>query len=129
MKKLNDILFAGSVVTASGVSFADPYVSGRAPEFNFYNLGLERGITRDMTIAVNYVGNQSHFLINSTNSGNGSARGYWVNQLNPNYLLALGPAVGIPASGSTLASAAIPLLNRSEEHTSELQSLRHLVCR
>ena len=102
---------AGSVVTASGVSFADPYVSGRAPEFNFYNFGLERGITRDMTIAVNYVGNQSHFLINSTNSGNGSARGYWVNQLNPNYLLALGPAVGIPASGSTLASAAIPLLN------------------
>src|SRR5262245_62667394 len=32
------------------------------------------------------------------------------------------------ASGKTLAFN-LPVLDRSEEHTSELQSLRHLVCR
>jgi hypothetical protein len=78
---------AGALATASGVSFADPYLSGRAPEFTFWNFGLERSITRDMTIAANYVGDQSHFL-----STGGNARGYWANQLNPVYLAALGPA-------------------------------------
>ncbi len=38
-----------------------------------------------MTIAVNYVGNQSHFIINSGTTG-ANARGYWANQLNPAYL-------------------------------------------
>ena len=27
----------------------------------FFNFGIERSITKDMTIAVNYVGDQSHF--------------------------------------------------------------------
>src|SRR5438045_6412770 len=36
-------------------------------------------------------------------------------------------AIAIPAL--PLAATADPALNRSEEHTSELQSLRHLVCR
>jgi len=96
---------ASKIAVASGVSFADPYISGRAPEFNFYNVGLERGITRDMTIQVNYVGNQSHFLVNSTSSG-ANARGYWVNQLNPAYLAALGPITGTNATGAT-----VPILN------------------
>jgi hypothetical protein len=96
---------AGKVVTANGVSFADPYISGRAPEFNFYNAGIERAVTKDMTIALNYVGDQSHFIINSTNSGNGTARGYWSNQLNPIYLAGLGAVVGVSASG-----ARVPIL-------------------
>jgi Carboxypeptidase regulatory-like domain len=96
---------SNKVVTASGVSFADPYVSGRAPEFNFYNVGVERGLTRDMTIAVNYVGDQSHFLINSTSSG-ANARGYWANQLNPVYLAALGGVTGTNSTGAT-----VPILN------------------
>ena len=58
---------AGKFVTApgGGVSFADPRLSGRAPEFLFFNAGIQRALTKDMTIAVNYVGNQSHFIINS----------------------------------------------------------------
>jgi hypothetical protein len=79
------------IVTAAGVSYADPYFSGRAPDFNFYNLGFERAITPSLTIAVNYVGNESHHLVNST-SGGANPRGYWTNQLNPVYLAALGPA-------------------------------------
>ena len=99
---------AGKFVTASGVSYADPYVSGRAPEFNFYNAGIERAVTKDMTIAVNYVGNQSHFLINSTNTGTGTARGYWSNQLNPTYLAALGGVLDSTGTKPILIAAATP---------------------
>jgi Carboxypeptidase regulatory-like domain len=96
---------ANKIATANGVNFADPYISGRAPEFNFYNVGIQRAITKDMTIAVNYVGDQSHFLINSTNTGTGTARGYWSNQLNPIYLAGLGGVVGVSATG-----ARVPIL-------------------
>ena len=98
---------AGKFVTASGVSVADPYISGRAPEFNFYNGGIERAITKDMTLAVNYVGNQSHFLIDSTSSG-GNARGYWANQLDPKYLAALGGVTDSTGPKPILISAATP---------------------
>jgi hypothetical protein len=77
---------AGKFVTPSTVSYADPYLSGRAPELNFYNIGIERAITKNMTLSVNYVGDQSHFLNTGAN-----VRGYWDNQLNPVYLAALGP--------------------------------------
>jgi hypothetical protein len=96
---------SNKVVTASGVSFADPYISGRAPEFNFYNAGIQRAITKDMTVSINYVGDQSHFLINSTSTGNGTARGYWSNQLNPIYLAGLGGVNGVNATG-----AKVPIL-------------------
>jgi Carboxypeptidase regulatory-like domain/TonB dependent receptor len=96
---------SNKVVTASGVSFADPYISGRAPEFNFYNAGIQRALTKDMTVSVNYVGDQSHFLINSTNSGTGTARGYWSNQLNPVYLAALAGVSGVNSTG-----AKVPIL-------------------
>jgi hypothetical protein len=82
---------SGGYVSAGSVGYADPYYSGRAPEFELYNFGVERGITANMTLAVNYVGNESHFLINSTNTGTGNARGYWTNQVDPKYLAALGP--------------------------------------
>jgi hypothetical protein len=96
---------AGKFVTAAGVSFADPYFSGRAPDFTFYNAGVEEAITKDITLAVNYVGNQSHHLENSTNTGVGTARGYWSNQLNPIYLAGLGNQTGLNLSGQ-----AVPLL-------------------
>ena len=80
-------------VSAGGVSYADPYLSGRAPELELYNLGFERAITPSMTLAINYVGNESHFIVNSGTTG-GNARGYWTNELNPVYLAALGPLVG-----------------------------------
>ena len=96
---------AGKFVTASGVSYADPYISSRAPEFTFWNAGIQRAVTKDMTIAVNYVGNESHFLINSTNTGVGTARGYWSNQLNPIYLAGLGGVTGLSSTG-----AQVPIL-------------------
>ena len=44
-----------------------------------YNFGIERAITPSMTVAVNYVGNESHFIINSGTTG-ANARGYWTNR-------------------------------------------------
>ncbi|MEG9435167.1 TonB-dependent receptor [Edaphobacter sp. HDX4] len=103
----------GKVVTAGSVSYADPYFSGRAPNFMFYNVGMQRALTNNMTLGINYVGNQSHHLINSTNAGTGSARGYWTNQLNPIYLAGLGSLVGTgnvplllaPATAANVAKA------------------------
>jgi hypothetical protein len=98
-----------ALATAGGVSYADFYLSGRAPEFTFWNAGLERAITKDMTLSVNYVGDQSHFL-----STGGNARGYWANQLNPIYLAALGgvsdstgktPILTSPANSVNVAKA------------------------
>ncbi|MDE3105924.1 MAG: TonB-dependent receptor [Acidobacteriota bacterium] len=91
------------LVTAAGVAYADPVVAGRAPEFNVYNVGLQRAITNNMSISVNYVGNQSHFLATGSN-----ARGYWAGQLNPAYLAALGSVKDSTGTKPILISAATP---------------------
>jgi hypothetical protein len=82
----------GKFVSASSVSYADPHYSSRAPELVLWNFGIERSITPSMTISVNYVGNESHFIVNSGTTG-GNARGYWTNQVNPYYLSILGPVL------------------------------------
>jgi hypothetical protein len=94
-----------AMVTASSVNFADFYLSGRAPELELWNAGFERGITQNMTLAVNYVGDESHFLIAYGTSG-ANARGYWSNQLDPRYLAVLGPVKDTTASKPLLISAA-----------------------
>lgn len=99
----------GNVNASSAPGYADPYFSSRAPNFNFYNAGIQRAITNDLTLSINYVGNQSHHLINSTNTGTGTPRGYWSNQLNPIYL-PLGTLLNQPATPAnvTAAQAIIP---------------------
>jgi hypothetical protein len=101
----NYVNSSGKLQTASSVAYADPYVSGRAPELNFYNAGIERAITKNMTLAINYVGDQSHFIINSTSSG-ANARGYWVNQLDPKYLAGLGGVLASDGKTPILIAAA-----------------------
>jgi Carboxypeptidase regulatory-like domain len=97
----------GSFQSAGGVSYADPYFSGRAPELGFYNIGLERELTRNMTVAANYVGDVSHFIINSGTTGS-NARGYWTNELNPIYLAALGSVTDTTGTKPLLVSPATP---------------------
>jgi hypothetical protein len=99
----------GKVVNAAGLSYADPYFSGRAPNFMFYNVGLQRALTNNLTLGINYVGNQSHHLINSTNSGTGSARGQWTNQLDPVYLAGLGGQVSATGNQPLLTAPATPV--------------------
>jgi hypothetical protein len=95
----------GKNVTASSVSYADPYFSGRAPDFTFWNAGIERAITKDIILSINYVGNESHHLSNySTSSGN--IRGYWANQLDPKYLAGLGSLTDSTGTRPLLSSPA-----------------------
>ena len=106
---------SNKMVSAANVNYADPYFSGRAPEIVLWNFGLERGITSDLTLGVNYAGNESHFIINSGNvpSGqNGNARGYWTHELDPKYLAVLGgvkdftgkqPILNAPANPNNVA--------------------------
>ena len=62
-----------------------------------------------MTISINYVGDQAHFVNTGAN-----ARGYWANQLNPVYLAGLGgvtdvtgtkPILIAPATSANVAKA------------------------
>ncbi|MGA7339411.1 MAG: TonB-dependent receptor, partial [Terracidiphilus sp.] len=97
----------GKVVSASSVSYADPHYSGRAPELELYNFGLERAITPSMTLALNYVGNESHFIVNSGTTG-ANARGYWSNEVSPTYLSILGPVLDSTGSKPLLNAQATP---------------------
>lgn len=83
----------GKFVGASSVQYADPYFSGRAPELELYNFGIEQAFTRNMTLSLNYVGNESHFITDSKRTS-GNIRGYWSGELDPKYLAGLGPLVG-----------------------------------
>ena len=88
-----------SAGSGTGIAFPDPYLAGRAPEFNFYNFGMQREVTKDITVSVNYVGSQSHFI-----AGAGNIRGLQSGQLNPIYL-ALGSNLSKPATAANIAAA------------------------
>jgi hypothetical protein len=96
----NYVNSAGSYVQSSGsVTYADPYVSGRAPTFSFWNFGIQRELTPSTTIAVNYVGSESHFLV----TGSSAAVGKWANQLDPKYMVGLSTTK--TSSGGNILSA------------------------
>jgi hypothetical protein len=95
---------SGQVVAPGAMGYDDFALSGRAPEYTFYNFGFERTITRDMTLTVAYVGSEAH---HTYIKGGASPRGYYSNQLDPKYLLAFGPLAGTNSAGK---ANAIPLL-------------------
>ena len=104
---------SGNFVTAGTVSFADNYVSGRAPEFVMWNAGMQRSLSRNMTLTLNYVGDESHFL----NTG-GNVRGYWNNQLDPKYLAILGSLTdATPGKKGPLLVAAATSANVAKAQT------------
>lgn len=88
--------FAG---TGTSIAFADPYLSGRAPTFNFWNFGMQREVTNDITVTANYVGSQSHFIAGASN-----IRGLQSGQLDPKYL-ALGANLTRQATPANIAAA------------------------
>lgn len=100
----NYINSAGKFVTPGGVAYADPYLGGRAPEFSMYNAGIQQALTNNLTLTLNYAGTQSHFLLAS--GANGS--GYWSNQLDPKYLLALGAVADSSGKAPLLGAYATP---------------------
>jgi hypothetical protein len=88
-----------SAGNGSSIAYADPYLSDRAPEFIFFNFGMQREITHTLTVSLNYVGSQSHFI-----AGAGGIRGLYAGQLDPKYL-ALGANLSKPATAANLAAA------------------------
>jgi hypothetical protein len=70
---------AGTFVTAAAApGYPDPYLAGRAPEFEFFNFGIQRELTKDITISANYAGSESHFIAGASN-----IRGLQAGQINP----------------------------------------------
>jgi hypothetical protein len=91
----------GKYVTPSGAPpFVDPYLSSRAPMFEFYNLGVQQAVTRDLTVTLNYSGSQSHFVAGAT------VPGYWSGQIDPAYVAALGSTLATDRATNILNAQA-----------------------
>jgi hypothetical protein len=91
---------SGFTGTPSSVSYYDPYMGGRAPQFINWTFGFQHQWTDALTSNISYVGSQGHFLI--TDGGN--ARGFQSDQLDPKYL-SLGSTLNL--SGAQAAAACV----------------------
>jgi hypothetical protein len=91
---------AGTFVTAAAApGYPDPYLAGRAPEFEFFNFGIQRELTKDITLSANYAGSESHFIAGASNM-----RGLQAGQINPIYMPVLGAGTYLGTSGQGLLS-------------------------
>jgi hypothetical protein len=73
---------SGFTGTPSSVSYYDPYLGGRAPQYLNWSFGFQHQWTDTLTTSMSYVGSQGHFLI----ADSSTARGFFSNQLDPKYL-------------------------------------------
>jgi Carboxypeptidase regulatory-like domain len=48
--------------SGSGISWFDKYKGDRTPEFINWTFGIQRQVTRDISLSVSYVGSQGHFI-------------------------------------------------------------------
>jgi len=64
------------------MTYDDPYLGGRAPEYENWSFGVQRQLTNALAVTATYVGSEGHFLqLDSYN-----ARGIQADQLDPKYL-------------------------------------------
>jgi hypothetical protein len=78
--------FVGATAAAAAApGYPDPYLAGRAPEFDFWNFGIQRELSRNTTITINYSGSESHFI-----AGAGTMRGIQSGGVDPKYMTLLG---------------------------------------
>jgi hypothetical protein len=93
----------GKYVTPGGApAYADPYLSGRAPEFEFYNFGMQRALTNSLTVMVNYSGSQSHFVAGA------GVPGFWSGQIDPAIVAATGSVLASDNATNILNAPATP---------------------
>jgi hypothetical protein len=93
----NYVNSSGKYVSPGGApAYADPYLSGRAPEFIFFNFGMQKALTNAMTVLVNYSGSESHFV-----AGAGEP-GFWSGTMDPKYLVSLGSVTGTNTSANIM---------------------------
>ena len=70
----------------SGLSAGNGSRSGRAPEFEFWNFGIQRELNSNTTLTINYAGSESHFIAGAGSSTTGYMRGLQSGQIDPKYL-------------------------------------------
>jgi Cna protein B-type domain. len=80
----------------NGVTYADPYLSRRAPYYENFNFGVQQELWHQMVLNVNYSGSNGHFL------GTGIGHGIYSNQLDPQYF-SLGSLLNLPATSANIA--------------------------
>jgi hypothetical protein len=88
---------AGFTGAPQGVSYADPYLSRRAPYYENFNFGIQQEVFKQTVLNVNYSGSNGHFL------GTGIGHGIYSNQLDPQYFF-LGSMLNLPASPANVAA-------------------------
>jgi hypothetical protein len=114
-----------AVPSSSGMTYFDKYKGARTPEFINWTVGLQREITRDMSLSVSYVGSEGHFVSGGWNPLNRR------NALPSNFALLAGYNAGAttatPCSGVGTASSncTVPLLTSkaTAADIAEIQSL------
>jgi hypothetical protein len=74
---------SGYTGAPSNVSYYDPYLGGRAPQYLNWSFGFQHQWTDTFTTSMSYVGSQGHFLI----ADQSTARGFYSNGLDPKYLV------------------------------------------
>jgi hypothetical protein len=90
----------------AGVSLTywDPYLGSRTPEYINWTFGVERQLTNNMSISISYVGSEGHFISTGSNKAIGSRN----NELPENLAALAGyTATGAPCTGT---SCTAPLL-------------------
>jgi hypothetical protein len=91
--------------TPSSEGYPDPYLGGRAPEFETWTFGFQHQWTSTFSSTMSYVGSQGHFLTADSNTG----RGYWSDALDPKYLsLGSGLAATSTAANCTTYNVTCP---------------------
>ncbi len=93
--------------TAATMTYFDPYLGSRTPEFINWTVGLQRSITQNMVLTLSYVGSEGHFVAGGYNSPTQT------NKLTENYAALAGYNVSsgtaVPCSGTSCTS---PLLTQ-----------------
>jgi hypothetical protein len=92
---------SGYTGAPSSVSYYDPYLGGRAPQYINWSFGFQHQWTDTITTSMSYVGSQGHFLIADASN----ARGFYANQLDPQYL-ALGNNLTLSGTAAAAFCAA-----------------------
>lgn len=88
---------AGYTGSPLGVTYADPYLSRRAPYYENFNFGVQRELLSKMVLTANYSGSTGHFL------GTSIGHGIYSNQLDPQYFT-LGSLLNLTATAANIAT-------------------------
>jgi hypothetical protein len=90
--------FTTTVANGASITYGDPAIGGHPPRYQNWNLGIQRSVGGGLTIGINYVGSNGHYL-------SGGSRSAWGGQIQPKYM-ALGNLLSSRASAPTIAQAA-----------------------